>query len=124
MAPMSGPGRRWTSRRWHRAARLGPGDGARGHRARRSRARGRPTAGIELAPAGEDAARARLDAFLRDGIRRYPETRDLPGLDATSRLSPHLRWGAISGAETVRRARSALSRDPTLREGVRVWTRE
>jgi len=83
-----------------------------------------PTAGIELAPAGEDAARARLDAFLRDGIRRYPETRDLPGLDATSRLSPHLRWGAISGAETVRRARSALSRDPTLREGVRVWTRE
>ena len=83
-----------------------------------------PPAGIELPPAGEDAARARLDAFLRDGIRRYPETRDLPGLDATSRLSPHLRWGAVSGAETVRRARSALSRDPTLREGVRVWTRE
>lgn len=80
--------------------------------------------GIELPPAGEDAARARLDTFLRDGIRRYPETRDLPGLDATSRLSPHLRWGALSGAEAVRRARSALSRDPALREGVRVWTRE
>jgi deoxyribodipyrimidine photo-lyase len=81
-------------------------------------------AGIELPPAGEDGARGRLDAFLRDRIRRYPETRDLPGLDATSRLSPHLRWGAISGAEGVRRARSALSRDPALREGVRAWTRE
>ena len=81
-------------------------------------------AGTEVPPAGEDAARNRLDAFLRDGIGRYPETRDLPGLDATSRLAPHLRWGAISGAEGVRRARAALSRDPTLREGVRVWTRE
>src|SRR5262249_35149577 len=59
-------------------------------------------AGFELPPAGEDAARKRLDAFLRDRVRRYPETRDLPGLDATSRLSPHLRWGTISGAGGVR----------------------
>ena len=81
-------------------------------------------AGFELPPSGEDAARKRLDAFLRDRVRRYPETRDLPGLDATSRLSPHLRWGTISGAEAVRRARAAALRDPTLREGVRVWTRE
>ena len=81
-------------------------------------------AGIELPSAGERAARARLDAFLRAGMRRYSETRDLPGLDATSRLSPHLRWGTISGAEAVRRARAAAARDPTLRDGVRAWTRE
>ena len=80
--------------------------------------------GVVLPPAGEAAARARLAAFLRDGVGRYPETRDLPGRDATSRLSPHLRWGAISGAEAVRRAHAAAARDPALREGVRVWTRE
>lgn len=81
-------------------------------------------AGIDLPPAGEDAARARLRAFLRDRVGDYPETRDLPGLDATSRLSPHLRWGTVAGAEAVRRARAAAARDPALREGVRVWTRE
>src|SRR5262249_60791136 len=81
-------------------------------------------AGFELPPSGEDAARKRLDAFLRDRVRRYPETRDLPGLDATSRLSPHLRWGTIPGAAALRRARAAAVRDPSLREGVRVWTRE
>ena len=81
-------------------------------------------AGFELPPSGEDAARKRLDAFLRERVRRYPGTRDLPGLDATSRLSAHLRWGTISGAEAVRRARAAAVRDPSLREGVRVWTRE
>jgi deoxyribodipyrimidine photo-lyase len=81
-------------------------------------------AGIELPPAGEEAARARLAAFLRDDLGRYPEARDLPGLDATSRLSPHLRWGTVSGAEAVRRARAAATRDPRLRAGARVWTRE
>jgi len=59
--------------------------------------------GLALPPAGEEAARTRLSAFLRTGVARYPETRDLPALDATSRLSPHLRWGALSGAEAVRR---------------------
>jgi deoxyribodipyrimidine photo-lyase len=80
--------------------------------------------GVELPPAGEAAARTRLAAFLRNDLGRYPEARDLPGLDATSRLSPHLRWGTISGAEAVRRARAAAARDPRLREGARVWTRE
>ncbi len=80
--------------------------------------------GVTLPPAGAEAARARLAAFLRDGVRRYPETRDLPGADATSRLSSHLRWGSISGAEAVRRARAAAGRDPALADGVRVWTRE
>jgi deoxyribodipyrimidine photo-lyase len=67
--------------------------------------------------------RTRLHAFLRDRVGGYPETRDPPGLDATSRLSPDLRWGTIGGAEAVRRALEA-ARDPARSAGARVWTRE
>lgn len=78
----------------------------------------------DLPSAGEAAARARLAAFLRHQVRGYPEARDLPALDATSRLSPHLRWGTLGGATAVRTARAAAARDPGLAAGVRVWVRE
>ena len=42
------------------------------------------------------AARARLDHFLKNGVANYPEQRDLPGVDGTSRLSPYLQFGQIS----------------------------
>jgi deoxyribodipyrimidine photo-lyase len=44
---------------------------------------------------GEQAAQRRLQDFLRE-IDGYPEGRDRPDLDATSRLSPHLAFGEIS----------------------------
>ncbi|HSE78630.1 MAG TPA: deoxyribodipyrimidine photo-lyase [Alphaproteobacteria bacterium] len=44
---------------------------------------------------GEAGAMARLDAFLSSAITGYDRTRDRPGRDATSRLSPHLHWGEI-----------------------------
>jgi len=46
--------------------------------------------------AGEDAARERLEAFLAEDVRRYPEARDRLDLDATSGLSDHLAVGEIS----------------------------
>jgi len=45
---------------------------------------------------GEAAARARLVAFLDDGAAGYAEGRDRLAAEATSRLSPHLRFGEIS----------------------------
>lgn len=45
-------------------------------------------------PAGEDAARARLEDFLARAAA-YPAGRDFPGLDATSGLSEHLALGEI-----------------------------
>ncbi len=45
-------------------------------------------------PAGEVAAHAALEAF-RARAERYGETRDRPALEGTSRLSPHLKVGAI-----------------------------
>jgi deoxyribodipyrimidine photo-lyase len=44
---------------------------------------------------GEEPATARLQEFLQRDVDRYDDARDRPGDDATSRLSPHLRWGAL-----------------------------
>jgi deoxyribodipyrimidine photo-lyase len=45
---------------------------------------------------GEAAARDRLLAFSRTRLGDYPTGRDLPAIDGTSRLSPHLHFGEIS----------------------------
>ncbi len=50
---------------------------------------------VAIQRAGEDAASNRLDHFLRAKVHEYDEARDLPGEDATSRLSPDLKWGTI-----------------------------
>jgi deoxyribodipyrimidine photo-lyase len=57
---------------------------------------------------GEVAARERLSDFL-DDIRGYAANRDRPDKPATSRLSPHLRFGEISPNEIVHAARFAES---------------
>ena len=48
-----------------------------------------------LPPAGERAAHARLDDFVIDALAGYGERRNLPAVDGTSRLSPHLRFGSL-----------------------------
>lgn len=45
---------------------------------------------------GERAARKKLDRFLDELVEGYPQDRDIPAKDATSRLSPHLAFGEIS----------------------------
>lgn len=45
---------------------------------------------------GEAGALALLAEFLSEKLRHYPEQRDEPAEDVTSRLSPALRWGEIS----------------------------
>lgn len=49
----------------------------------------------EWAP-GEAAAHQRLDHFLNGPVGDYPNDRDRPDIEGTSRLSPHLAWGEIS----------------------------
>ncbi|MFB7241487.1 deoxyribodipyrimidine photolyase [Streptomyces populi] len=66
-----------------------------------------PSVSEGLARGGEQEARKRLTAWLRDGIGAYEDRHDdLPG-DATSRLSPHLHFGTLSPVELVHRARGA-----------------
>ena len=52
---------------------------------------------------GEGEARRLLDAFFAGRAGRYGGDRDRPGVDGTSRLSPHLHFGTIS-ARSVRAA--------------------
>lgn len=50
---------------------------------------------------GEDAALERLHYFLHGPIENYASNRDIPSIDGTSRLSPHLRWGEISASRII-----------------------
>jgi deoxyribodipyrimidine photo-lyase len=67
---------------------------------------GGPSADPALIPApGEDAARARLAAWVEAGIERYADRRDrLDADEGTSRLSQDLRWGLLSPVEVLERA--------------------
>ncbi|MCA8956695.1 MAG: deoxyribodipyrimidine photo-lyase, partial [Planctomycetes bacterium] len=50
-------------------------------------------------PGGEDAAHARLEAFVAEQQVDYAARRDFPGIDGTSGLSPYLACGAISARQ-------------------------
>jgi deoxyribodipyrimidine photo-lyase len=60
----------------------------------------------ERAPGGETAGRGLMRAFLRDGLDAYANRHDDLAGDATSGLSPYLRFGCISAAELLTEARS------------------
>ena len=55
----------------------------------------RPVPDCELPPAGEGAASDMWSTFLHDALDGYPDQRNLPGVEGTSRLSPALKWGTI-----------------------------
>ena len=59
--------------------------------------------GASWAP-GEAGAIVRLMAFLDEAMVHYRDARDLPALDGTSRLSPHLAFGEISPRQIWRAA--------------------
>jgi deoxyribodipyrimidine photo-lyase len=53
---------------------------------------------IEQWTPGEQGAAVRLDAF-EDRAARYDSTRNLPSIEGSSRLSPHLHFGELSPAQ-------------------------
>jgi deoxyribodipyrimidine photo-lyase len=73
----------------------------------------------QLWPAGESAARKRLENFCRDGIQAYKKSRDFPAIDGTSTLSPWLTAGIISIRECWRQASAWRDGD-----GVETWKNE
>ena len=62
---------------------------------------------LDMWQPGEDGARNALALFLSENISGYAERRNLPAEPATSRLSPHLRWGEISPARIVAETQAA-----------------
>jgi deoxyribodipyrimidine photo-lyase len=57
---------------------------------------------------GESNAQALLDQLLKDKINDYDSGRDLPSIDGTSRLSPHLAFGEISPRQINAAIRAGL----------------
>ena len=56
---------------------------------------------------GEAGAHTRLHDFLRAAVQKYATARNMPGVEGTSMLSPHLAWGEISPAEVWHAANQA-----------------
>ena len=81
-------------------------------------------AGVELPTGGEAAARRRLFHFLDERVRTYTKDRDRLAIDGTSRLSPHLRFGAISIRECVAAALERASEDRAFARGANKWVDE
>ncbi|MFF4159969.1 cryptochrome/photolyase family protein [Streptomyces sp. NPDC001678] len=69
----------------------------------------RGTAPAGLPKGGETEGRRRLAAWLRSGLAGYAQAHDDLAADATSRLSPYLRFGCLSPVEVISRARGSAS---------------
>ncbi len=63
--------------------------------------------GFDLWTPGEAGALERLDDFLSGPVDGYGEKRDIPGVEATSGLSPHLHFGEIGPRQVWLAARNA-----------------
>lgn len=68
---------------------------------------------------GEDGARANVANFL-DEVGDYPIARNLPSVEGTSRLSPHLHFGEVSPAYVWHRVESA-GHDATIFLKELIW---
>ncbi len=84
-------------------------------------------AGIREAwPSGERPAAERLSRFLDDAVAAYPEARDRPGADGTSRLSPYLHFGCIGVRRVWHavRTRAAADAAPGVMRGADAFLRQ
>ena len=68
---------------------------------------------------GEAGAAARLTRFVAALLADYAEARNVPGIEGSSGLSPHLRWGEVSPRQAWHAARAA-PRGP----GAEAWLKE
>jgi deoxyribodipyrimidine photo-lyase len=75
---------------------------------------------------GEREAIRRLDAFVDSDIYRYSQVRDRMDLEATSGLSPYLRFGMLSARQAVVAAHRAIESAPdsASRTSAEVWLNE
>jgi deoxyribodipyrimidine photo-lyase len=67
---------------------------------------------------GEAGAALRLKEFLKGAVEDYAEQRDLPAVEATSRLSPHLHHGELSPRQIWATCEQLKAGDPKLSTAV------
>ncbi|MGH7788290.1 MAG: cryptochrome/photolyase family protein, partial [Candidatus Binatia bacterium] len=73
---------------------------------------------------GERTARQRLDWFLANAACHYLRDRDVPGVDGTSRLSPHLRFGTLSPRQCIGAGLALAAADRRAAAGAQKWVDE
>ncbi|HET7235843.1 MAG TPA: deoxyribodipyrimidine photo-lyase [Actinomycetota bacterium] len=71
---------------------------------------------VDVPRGGERVGRRRLHAFLGRELQGYAEGRDDLAVEATSRLSPYLRFGCVSANEVAMRANGAAVAEPFVRQ--------
>lgn len=77
-----------------------------------------------IAP-GERQAKKRLQEFLGRSVHTYGDGRNRPGIDGSSRLSPHFRFGTLSARTAVHEALAALTKGGRVsRADVLIWIDE
>jgi deoxyribodipyrimidine photo-lyase len=64
---------------------------------------------------GEVAAQQALHDFLDERLEDYPQGRDFPGRNATSRLSPHLRFGEITARQVWYATLARIELEPEVK---------
>ncbi|QWC55771.1 deoxyribodipyrimidine photo-lyase [Erythrobacter sp. 3-20A1M] len=69
---------------------------------------------------GEDATRERLD-WWADHVADYEDDRNLPSIDGSSRLSPHLHWGEISPVQVWHRLSGRRGQGWETYENELIW---
>lgn len=67
---------------------------------------------------GEDGAHRRLEDFLDGPADEYGTSRDVPGVQGTSRLSPHLRFGEVSPFRVWHELRRRFPREAPAGVGI------
>jgi deoxyribodipyrimidine photo-lyase len=79
---------------------------------------------LPMIPACEKAARQQLKDFMRTDGLQYASARDFPARDATSRLSPHLRFGTLSPRTVLSAATKAAQEHPEAKPDLDVFVNE
>jgi deoxyribodipyrimidine photo-lyase len=73
-----------------------------------------PPVSADLPEPGEAGAHRALDGFVASRLDDYATTRDDPGADATSRLSPYLKWGCLHPRQLLRRLDGRIAAHDTF----------
>lgn len=82
------------------------------------------TLDVPLPAVGEKAAHDMLKSYMQSGVESYQSKRNFPDLDATSRLSPHLRFGTISPRTVHAAAMAAKEKNPRASKEIEVFLSE
>ena len=77
--------------------------------------------GLELPQAGEQAARQRWADYLDGALADYDGDRDRPGLDRTSHMSVHLKWGEIHPRTMLAGLSGRRAKGPTTYRKELAW---